>query len=75
VYTSIEFSPKAGGERQAHEEVGLYTVKNDAITREEFFYDGAEQYLALALAEDVASPARGNAPHAGRSSIKQLRSG
>jgi hypothetical protein len=40
VYTSIEFSPKAGGERQRHDEVGLYTVKNDAITREEFFYDG-----------------------------------
>ena len=40
VYSSIEFSPKAGGERVTHEEVGLYTVKNDAITREEFFYDG-----------------------------------
>ena len=41
VYTSIEFSPKAGGERVTHEEVGLYTVKNDTITREEFYYDGA----------------------------------
>ena len=40
VYTSIEFSPKAGGERVTHEEVVLYTVKNDTITREEFFYDG-----------------------------------
>ena len=40
VYTAIEFTPKAGGERQRHEEVGLYTVKNDTITREEFFYDG-----------------------------------
>ena len=41
VYTSIVFSPKAGGgERQIHEEVGLYTVKNDLVTREEFFYDG-----------------------------------
>ena len=40
VYTSITFTPKAGGERQTHEEVGLYTVKNDMITREEFFYDG-----------------------------------
>ena len=39
VYTSIEFSPKAGGERVTHEEVGLYTVKNDVITREEFFYN------------------------------------
>ena len=41
VYTAIEFSPKAGGERVRHEEVGLYTVKNDIVTREEFFYDGA----------------------------------
>jgi hypothetical protein len=41
VYTSIDFAPKGGGGRVTHEEVGLYTVKNDAITREEFFYDGA----------------------------------
>jgi len=40
VYTAIEFSPKAGGKRVKHEEVGLYTVKNDAVTREEFFYEG-----------------------------------
>jgi len=40
VYTSIDFTPKAGGKSQTHEEVGLYTVKNDKITREEFFYDG-----------------------------------
>ena len=40
VYTSIEFSPKAGGARVTHEEVGLYTVKNDVITREEFYYAG-----------------------------------
>jgi hypothetical protein len=40
VYSSVEFTPKAGGERQRHEEVGLYTVKNDQIAREEFFYDG-----------------------------------
>src|SRR5262245_22700968 len=41
VYTSIDFAPKAGGERVTHEEVGLYTVKNDMVTREEFFYDGS----------------------------------
>ncbi len=41
VYTAIEFTPKAGGPRARHEEVGLYTVKNDVVTREEFFYDGA----------------------------------
>jgi hypothetical protein len=41
VYGSIGFSPKAGGKRQTHEEVGLYTVKDGIVTREEFFYDGA----------------------------------
>jgi hypothetical protein len=40
VYAAIEFSPKGGGTRQKHEEVGVYTVKNDAVTREEFYYDG-----------------------------------
>lgn len=40
VYTAIEFSANAGGERRRHEEVGLYTVKANAVTREEFFYDG-----------------------------------
>jgi hypothetical protein len=40
VYAAIEFSPKAGGKRVRHEEVGLYTVKDETVTREEFFYDG-----------------------------------
>ncbi len=40
VYTSITFAPKAGGDRVTHDEVGLYTVKDDHITREEFFYVG-----------------------------------
>jgi hypothetical protein len=40
VYSAVEFTPKAGGARIRHEEVGLYTVKDDAVTREEFFYDG-----------------------------------
>ena len=39
VYSALEFTPKAGGQRQRHEEVGLYTVKNGQITREEFFYN------------------------------------
>jgi hypothetical protein len=41
VYLAIEFSPKAGGARKKLEEVGIYSVKNDIVTREEFFYDGA----------------------------------
>src|SRR3954470_23510 len=41
VYSSVDFTPKAGGERTTHQELGLYTVKDGIITREEFFYDGA----------------------------------
>jgi len=40
VHLWIEFTPKAGGQRVTHDEIGLYTVKNDMITREEFFYVG-----------------------------------
>lgn len=40
VYTSITFTPKAGGERPTREELGLYTLKNHMITREQFFYEG-----------------------------------
>jgi hypothetical protein len=40
VYASINFTPKKGGKAQTHEEVGLYTVKNNIVTREEFYYDG-----------------------------------
>ena len=40
VHLSIDFTPKAGGPRVTHDEVGLYTVKDDTITREEFFYVG-----------------------------------
>ena len=40
VFTALDFTPKAGGARVTHEEVGLYTVKNDMITREQFFYEG-----------------------------------
>src|SRR5687768_13024587 len=41
VYLGLEFSPKSGGQRKKHDEVGIYTVKNDIVTREEFYYDGA----------------------------------
>jgi len=40
VYAAIEFSPKSGGDRERHEEVGVYTVKNGVVTREEFYYEG-----------------------------------
>ena len=41
VYSLLDYTPKAGGDRRTQEEVGLYTVKGEQITREEFFYDGA----------------------------------
>jgi hypothetical protein len=37
---AVEVTPKATGQRITLEEVGVYTVKNDQITREQFFYDG-----------------------------------
>ena len=41
VYFTLDVTPKATGKRITLEEVGVYTVKNDKITREQFFYDGA----------------------------------
>ena len=40
VYSSVGFTPKGGRERHTHEEAGIYTVKDDMITREEFYYEG-----------------------------------
>ena len=40
VYFTLEVTPKATGKRITLEEVGIYTVKGDKITREQFFYDG-----------------------------------
>src|SRR5262245_8017204 len=40
VHTVLEYSHKSGGARKRLDEVGVYTVKNDIVTREEFFYDG-----------------------------------
>jgi SnoaL-like domain len=40
VYFTLDVTPKATGKRITLQEVGVYTVKNDKITREQFFYDG-----------------------------------
>lgn len=40
VHFTFEVTPKATGTRRTIEEVGVYTVKGDLITREQFFYDG-----------------------------------
>lgn len=40
VYFTLDITIKATGERITREEVAVYTVKNDLITREQFFYDG-----------------------------------
>lgn len=40
VHFTFEVAPKATGKRITLEEVGVYTVENDKITREQFFYDG-----------------------------------
>lgn len=41
VYFTFDVTPKATGKRITLEEVGIYTVKNDQITREQFYYEGA----------------------------------
>jgi hypothetical protein len=38
VFYSYDVTPRAGGPRHTMNEVALYTVKNDKIAREEFFY-------------------------------------
>lgn len=40
VIFSFEVTRKATGERKSLEEVGVYTVKDEKITRERFFYEG-----------------------------------
>jgi hypothetical protein len=40
VHFTLDITPKATGKRIALQEVGVYTVKDDKITREQFFYDG-----------------------------------
>ena len=40
VYFTLDVTPKATGKRITLEEVGVYTVKDDKITREQFFYEG-----------------------------------
>ena len=40
VHFTFEVTPKAKGMRITLEEVALYTVQGDKITREQFFYDG-----------------------------------
>jgi hypothetical protein len=40
VHFTFDVTRKDTGERTMLEEVGLYTVENDKITREQFFYDG-----------------------------------
>jgi hypothetical protein len=40
VFFTLDITRKASGKRLTLEEVGLYTVKNDRITREQFFYAG-----------------------------------
>ena len=40
VHFTFDVTRKGTGQRETLEEVGLYTVENDKITREQFFYDG-----------------------------------
>ena len=46
VHFTFEVTRKANGQRVTLDEVGLYTVENDKITREQFFFD-PERYNRL----------------------------
>ena len=39
-FFSIDVTPQATGRRVTYEEVGLYTVQDEKITREQFYYAG-----------------------------------
>ncbi len=41
VFFTLDITIKATGQRLSREEVGVYTVRNGLIAREQFFYDGA----------------------------------
>ena len=41
VYFTFDVTPKATGRRTMLEEVGVYTVRDDQITREQFYYEGS----------------------------------
>ena len=41
VHFTFEVTPNATGKRTKLEEVGVYTVQDGQITREQFFYEGA----------------------------------
>jgi hypothetical protein len=41
VHSVFEVTPKATGKKTRLEEVGVYTVKDDKIIREQFYYAGA----------------------------------
>ncbi|MBC8107753.1 MAG: nuclear transport factor 2 family protein [Anaerolineae bacterium] len=41
VFFAHKVTPKATGKQITLEEVAVYTVKNDKITREQFFFEGA----------------------------------
>lgn len=40
VYFTQDITPKATGVRKVQDEVAIYTVKDDKITREQFYFDG-----------------------------------
>jgi ketosteroid isomerase-like protein len=40
VIFNFDVTPKATGQRQTQEEVGVYTVKDGKIVKEQFYYEG-----------------------------------
>ena len=44
IFFTFDITPKSTGKRMTLEEVGVYTVHNDKITREQFFYNGMHEH-------------------------------
>lgn len=54
VVIDSDFTMRETGERHVFREIGVYTVENEKIVREEFYYDETQYAEAVRLAEDGA---------------------
>ena len=51
VVIKSDFTHRATGTRHIFREVGIFTVENGKVVREEYLYDEAEHQLAMQLAQ------------------------
>lgn len=76
VYFTLDITPEATGARSTLEEVGIYTVTNDKVTREHFFYEGGRSSAVNKLICTSSEPATKGTPclpHLERSATRATR--